>query len=190
MRKMDGTPKQQGILAFSVVLAIAAAFPLAYPAKNCTTLLYYWTSIVALALALTRLRTLALPTLLSLCALVVSFLIPLDITLVKNKPFGAAWVRYEAVDPWDYSRARLMAGTNYVTERDRPQVNGVGPLWILRVYVPWGTPSRHGANQRPSVDAGAALGFAIESPCPGTTEAGCYPCSPVVGRPSCPISAF
>jgi hypothetical protein len=32
----------------------------------------------------------------------------------------------------------------------------------------------HGANERPPVDAGTALGFAIESHWPGTTEAGCY----------------
>src|SRR2546422_11768001 len=67
MRKIDRTRKQQAILVCVVILAIAAAFPLAYPAKNCTTLLYYCASLVALALAFTRLRALALPALLSLC---------------------------------------------------------------------------------------------------------------------------
>ena len=174
MRKMDGTPKQQAILVCVVILAIVTAFPLAYPAKNCTTLLYYCVSLVALALAFTRLMALALPALLSLCALVVSFLIPLDVALVKNKPFGAAWVRYEDVDPWDYSRARLMVGTNYVTERDRPQVNGVTPLWILRVYVPWGTQSRHGANEASAADGGVPLLSVIERARPAATDPHCY----------------
>jgi hypothetical protein len=51
-------------------------------------------------------------------------------------------------------------------DHSRRSIHRVPERFQMRTTLP--------PNQRPPVDAGIPLPFAIESPCPGTTEAECW----------------
>src|SRR2546422_7088999 len=82
MRRIEGTRKEHVLLICMTLAAVAGTFALAAPEKTLTLVAYFGFSAVALLLAVTRLRVLALPALISYFIFAASFLAPVEIAVV------------------------------------------------------------------------------------------------------------
>jgi hypothetical protein len=115
------------------VSLVAAIFPFAVSEKTLTLLAYFGFCAVALSFAITRRKILVTPLAFSFLMLVASFVIPVEIALVRNKPFGVSWVRCTVIGSMDRIPA---AGPEYVIERGCTGMYFVEPVRVVKVCIP------------------------------------------------------
>ena len=134
MQRIEGTRKEHVLLICMTLAAVAVTFPLAAPEKTLTLVAYFGFSAVALLLAVTRLRVLALPALISYFIFAASFLAPVEIAVVRGNSLSASWVRCIVVSGLQFIDRATTA--DYVIDRGCCPINGVEPSWVLKISIP------------------------------------------------------
>jgi hypothetical protein len=137
MQRIESTRKQHVELICAILLATASSFPIAMSGKALGAALWLGAALLALAMGVTRLEVLVKPTLALVVLFAASFLIPVELVVVRGQSFGIGWARCEVVGLRSYNEHPNPSDeTTYVIVRGCVSHFGVEPSREVKICVP------------------------------------------------------
>jgi hypothetical protein len=137
MQRIESTRKEHVVLICAILLATASGLPIAMSGKALGAVLWLGAALLALAMGITRLQVFIKPTLALVVLFAASFLIPVEIVVVRGQSFGIGWACCEVVGPWSYiEHPKPPDETTYVMVRGCVSHFGVEPSRVVKISLP------------------------------------------------------